>query len=74
MADLVQLNVQEVPYSSTVGGGLMLTDATGRARFIVMFMGTTEGITKEENGALASQIAKLIREHGLTVPRRPAAP
>lgn len=66
----MKLKAQTVPYSGVVGGGLMLTDTTGRARFVVNFMGTTEGITKEETEALTKQIEAFISEYGLEVPDR----
>lgn len=66
----MKLKVNITPYSSIVGGGLMLCDETGRARFLVNFIGTTEGITKAENNALAKQFAAWIVHEGLTVPDR----
>lgn len=66
----MRLSAQTVPYSSVVGGGLMLCDPTGRARFVVNFMGTTEGITKEETAAMSEQFAAWINSHGLTCPER----
>lgn len=66
----MKLAAKAVPYSSVVGGGLSLHDASGAARFMVIFCGTTAGITKEENAALASQFAALIERDGLEVPDR----
>lgn len=66
----MKLAVRKTPYSSIVGGGLMLTDESGRARFMVLFTGTTEGIEKNENDALAEQFAAFIEQHGLEVPER----
>ena len=66
----MKLTCKDIPYSSIVGGGLTLVDDDGRARFIVNFMGTTAGITKEETAALRDQIGAWIREHDLTVPER----
>lgn len=66
----MKLLAQTVPYSSVVGGGLMLCDESGRARFMVMLRGTTEGITKEETAALSEQFAAFIAERGLEVPER----
>jgi hypothetical protein len=40
----MRLPAKQVPHSSIVGGGLTLCDRTGRARFIVNFMGTDAGI------------------------------
>lgn len=66
----MKLTAKTVPYSSVVGGGLMLCDETGRARFIVNFMGATEGITKEETAALSRQFASFISDRELEVPAR----
>lgn len=66
----MKLMAKTVPHSSVVGGGLMLCDEAGRARFIVNFMGTTEGITKDETAALSKQFAAFIQERGLDVPER----
>lgn len=66
----MKLTPKVTPYSSVVGGGLMLCDETGRARFMVLFTGTTDGITKEENNTLAEQFAAWASEHGLQVPER----
>jgi hypothetical protein len=66
----MKLTAQTVPYSSVVGGGLMLKDESGRAAFIVNFIGTTQGITKEETAALSKQFAEFIEQHGLQVPDR----
>ncbi len=66
----MKLTAQVVPYSSIVGGGLMLTDEAGAARFIVSLRGTTAGITKEETEAISRQIADMIAERGLTVSSR----
>lgn len=63
----MKLTAKEVPYSSIVGGGLMLTDESGRAAFQVMFMGTTNGITKEQTAALSRQFGAWAREYGLEV-------
>lgn len=66
----MKLTPKITPYSSVVGGGLMLCDEAGRARFIVTFLGTTDGITKTENDALAEQFAAWAVAHDLTVPER----
>lgn len=66
----MKLTANKTPYSSVVGGGLMLTDARGRAAFMVIFTGTTDGITKEQDAALADAIAGWINQHGLDVPER----
>jgi hypothetical protein len=67
----MRLKAKVTPYSSIVGGGLTLLDEQGRARFIVNFMGTTEGITKEETVALAEQFAHYVNNHDVVVPTRP---
>lgn len=64
----MKLKATKVPFSSVVGGGLMLTDEKGRAAFIVNFMGTTAGITKEQASAMAEAFAKWVNENGLEVP------
>jgi hypothetical protein len=66
----LSLRAKKVPYSSVVGGSLTLHDNQDRARFMVLFAGTTEGITKEETAALQQRIADLIETHGLEVPER----
>lgn len=71
MSRNIPLTCLLVPYSSIVGGGLQLIDkATGRAKFIVNFMGTTEGITAEETQALSEQFERFVAERGLSVPAR----
>jgi hypothetical protein len=57
--EAVKLTTDIVPYSSIVGGGLILKKMDGRAGFLVNFIGTSEGITKEETGALSAQFALL---------------
>ena len=66
----MRLRAREVKHSSIVGGGLMLLDETGAARFVVNFMGTTAGITAEETKALASQFAHYVNNHDVVVPSR----
>lgn len=61
--------VEPVPYSSMVGGGLMVKDESGRARFIITAFGTTEGITKEETEALMIAIQRGF-SGGVAVPYR----
>lgn len=68
----VMLIARATPYSSTVGGGVTLEDEQGRARFMVMFIGTTDGITKEENDALARNYEWFVNEMGQAVPARKA--
>ena len=66
----MKLTARTTGYSSVVGGGLMLCDDNGRARFLVNFIGTFEGITKEESQAMSQRIGELINEHGLSVSDR----
>jgi hypothetical protein len=51
-----------IPYSGTVGGGLMLTDEKGRAYFIVAIIGTTKGISKEQTAAISKALINGIKE------------
>lgn len=66
----MKLKAMQTPYSSTVGGGLTLTDETGRARFMVAIFGTTEGITKEETAAIGAALRSGIPPDGIDVPER----
>jgi hypothetical protein len=67
---IVLLRLLRTPYSSIVGGGLSLHDMNGRARFMVMFIGTTEGITKDEDDALCEQFAACFEGRNIYVPER----
>jgi hypothetical protein len=64
----VKLTSKIVPYSSNVGGGLVLLDEIGRAVFQVAFMGTTQGITKEQTAELSRQFDWYVNELGLEIP------
>lgn len=66
----MKLQAKIVPYSSVVGGGIMLTSEDGAAAFILNFIGTTKGITKGQTEVVAKQIATWINENGLDVPDR----
>lgn len=66
----MKLIARQVKHSSIVGGGLTLCDGTGRARFIVNFMGTDAGILPEETKALAEQFAQYVNYNGVEVPDR----
>jgi len=68
----IKLTTDIVPYSSIVGGGLVLKEMNGKAAFIVNFIGTTQGITKEETKALSQQFAWLVHTFGCRVPERAA--
>lgn len=71
--DTVRLAADIVPYSSVVGGGLMLKKMDGSAGFIINFMGASQGITKEETAALAEQFRWFVNTYHCAVPSRPAA-
>lgn len=71
--EIVKLFADVVPYSSIVGGGLVLKQVDGRAGFIINFMGTTEGVTKEETAALTEQFLWFVRTFGCAVPVRASA-
>lgn len=66
----MKLTSKIVPYSSIVGGGLMLMNESGHAAFIVSFRGTTDGITKQETKELTDQFNRWIAEYGLIVSPR----
>lgn len=63
----MKLYAEVTQYSSIVGGGILLTDNIGHAKFNIMLTGTTQGITKEQNDSMAKQIAALINKYGLVV-------
>ena len=65
----MKLNEEIAPQSSMFGGGLQLLD-DGRPRFMVLFAGTTAGITPEETQALAATFKEWADMHGLSVPER----
>jgi hypothetical protein len=71
--EVVRLTASAVPYSSIVGGGLTLAKMDGRAGFIVNFIGTTEGVTKEETAALSEQFKWFVDTYGCAVPARTGA-
>lgn len=64
----LRLTSRIVPYSSIVGGGLLLDNPEGRPVFTVMFAGTSDGISEEQTAALARQFKTFIETHGLEVP------
>lgn len=64
----MRLRTKIVPYSSIVGGGLQLLDEKGRAVFIVNFIGTAWGISKDQTASLSEQLSALIEAHGLFLP------
>lgn len=69
----IKLTAKPVPYSSIVGGGLTLLKEDGLAGFIVNFIGTSEGITKEETAALSRQFEWFVSQIGCAVPARAAS-
>lgn len=66
----MRLTAKITPYSGTVGGGLQLCGPDGRTRFMVMFCGIADGITKEETETLSSQFAQWINTHDVAVAER----
>lgn len=68
----MKLKAKPVPYSSVVGGGVMLLYPTGAAAFQIVLMGTTKGISREQTVAITARLAELINQHGLEVPEGPA--
>jgi ferredoxin len=52
----MKLRFEKTPYSSIVGGGMMLVDEKGIARFMVHVSGTSQGITKEEDAAICEAV------------------
>ena len=64
----MKLKAKMVPYSGVVGGGLLLTSEGGSAAFMLHFVGTTKGVTKEQTDAMATQLATWINERGLDCP------
>lgn len=71
--ETINFTAETVPYSSIVGGGLTLKSIDGRAAFIVNFIGTSRGITKEETAALADQFRWFVKHYGVSVPKREEA-
>jgi hypothetical protein len=67
----MRLTAKITPYSSTVGGGLQLCGPDGRTRFMVMFCGITDGITKEETAALSEQFQHYVNNHDVVIQDRP---
>lgn len=66
----MKLKAQKVPYSSTVGGGIVLVDEAGRARFQVAIFGTDSGITKEETASISAALASGIPSDGIEIKER----
>lgn len=66
----MRLTAKIIPFSSTVSGGLSLVDLVDEAgcpRFMVLFCGTTDGISGEQSDTISQRLAELINEHGLTL-------
>jgi hypothetical protein len=63
----VKLKAQAFPYSSIVGGGVLLLDEKGAAVFQVGLRGTTKGISKEQTDAITARLVELINRCGLEV-------
>jgi hypothetical protein len=66
----MKVRIKPTAYSSIVGGGLTIYDESGRARFLMSLMGTTEGITREENNAIADAIVQAFDDKTIEVPDR----
>jgi len=62
----MKLKAKRVPYSSVVGGGVMLTDTTGAPRYQIMLIGTTQGIDKTVTDQIGDRLVELINTHGLS--------
>lgn len=63
----MKLKAQKVPYSSVVGGGVLLTNEKGAAQFQIAIFGTTNGITKEQTGAISTFLVDAINKGDLLV-------
>jgi len=66
----MRLTAKITSYSGTVGGGLQLCGPDGLTKFMVMFCGITDGITKEETAALSEQFAHYVNSHDVVVQDR----
>lgn len=69
----MKLTAKTIPFSSIVGGGIMLTEETGggtgfRPRGQIAFIGFVPTLNKEQQVNLAEDLAALINEHGLNLP------
>lgn len=71
---MIRLKAEKTPYSSIVGGGLTLKNDAGRLAFVVSIIGTTQGITKQEDAEISARLVELINKHGLEVSERQAEP
>lgn len=63
------LRAKKIPYSSVVGGGLMLTDESGRG-FILNIVGTTEGVERSESDDISAALEHLINIGGIEIRHR----
>lgn len=66
---IVKLYPKRIPYSSIVGGGVMFVDGGGVARFQLVLMGTTRGISKAQSDALAAAIVEALKD-GVETPHQ----
>ncbi len=64
----MKLRAERVPYSSVVGGGVMLLDEGGAVTFQIALIGTRKGISKEQTDAIGDRLVALINEHGMDAP------
>lgn len=67
----MKIKAQAFPYSSFVGGGVMLHDKKGAAVFQISIRGTMSGISKAQTEAISGRLVELINQHGLDVPDQP---
>lgn len=63
----MKLKAEAIRYSSVVGGGVLLLDERGAAAFQLALIGTTKGISKDQNGVIAARLVELINTHGLEI-------
>jgi hypothetical protein len=63
----VKLTAKVLPYSRTIGGGLMLFDEGGRPVCQISLVARS-AITEEQLVALARQLDRYIHQNGLELP------
>jgi hypothetical protein len=67
----MKLTARIVPYSSVVGGGVMLLDEAGKAYLQLAVMGGRVGVTREEHEATAAALVELVNAEGLVIGETP---
>lgn len=60
---------KRVAHSSVVGDSIVLSDEKGRARFMIMLTGTTEGVTKEEGETIMKELSRMLEDGIYMEPR-----